>query len=457
MVQILPYVDRGQNAVQRLAGGFGKAIETGKQAYQEMQQISALEKMGLDKQALQGLSPENRSQLLQEGMHLNLQTQRARKTEGINYGPEDFANEIRKGKRQQFAEDVQQTQRQELPEFTGTKQKNKFFPSNIGAQESVGNLPQPETSGVKKRILTQEELLAEGARIARMQNDAGVPTEALEGYKIAKSLNDENRKYNSDVEADVKQRVESQRNYGNIAVDKLDKVHPGATDEQRAIFRRKGEEAAARSTKESDIDRELAKEAVKFKNTLANVKASIPPMRLLSKAKANLLGTDRSADKARDDIRIKLKPILDEGLYDTARNLLSELGYHPEERESILSNIGESTKKTLSQMPKIEKPYANKLKGGLPVQEYTPQQNEMIKSNLQQIFQEDPSENLILLRKQFEDKGIDWQAFKDNLNELILSGQVKLNDDQFDRLDVLDNPPLNNLDKILHGLKLIGR
>jgi hypothetical protein len=152
--------------------------------------------------------------------------------------------------------------------------------------------------------------------------------------------------------------------------------------------------------------------------------------------------------------------LLNEGLYDTARNLLSELGYHPEERESIIASLGEGPKKALAEMPKIEvKKEPSFKKGYLTVDEVplTGAQQAIIKNNMTKAFKGDRDLNLVLLRKAYEDKGVDWRSFKDTLNEMILDGDVELNDDQFNHLDLMDTPPLNNLDKILHGLNLIGR
>ena len=44
------------------------------------------------------------------------------------------------------------------------------------------------------------------------------------------------------------------------------------------------------------------------------------------------------------------------------------------------------------------------------------------------------------------------------MNDLVNSGYIKLNDDQMNTFNsYLDNPPLNNLEKILYGLGLRGR
>ncbi len=72
----------------------------------------------------------------------------------------------------------------------------------------------------------------------------------------------------------------------------------------------------------------------------------------------------------------------------------------------------------------------------------------------QETLTSDPSSNLILLRKAYDQKGVQWDEFKDQLNSLILSGEIKLNEDQFKMLNILEQPRLDNLDKILKELHL---
>ncbi len=358
----------------------------------------------------------------------------------------------------EFLDANQPSQKQNLPEFLGkAKDENqKFFPSNVGANEYPGNLAQSSTAGGKRPIKDSNQLMTAGKDISKQLN---IPVN--EGYTIAKSINDEDKVFNQQVDLDVAARKQSQRDYGNLAVEKLGKVLPDATDEQQAFFKRKIEEEAGKSESEANIERYISKEASKFKNMMTAVDKDIPASRAYNKPLQKLLGNEKSAVQARDDMRVKLKPLLDDGLYDTARNLLSKKGYYPEERESIVTDLGEGAKRGLAEMPQIRKftkitPFpSSPLIEQEPVTEF---QQQIIRDGLKNIFNKDPSSNLILLRKAFEDqKNVGWRDFKDSLNELLLNGDIKLNDDQFNQLKELDTPPLNNLDKILHGLNLIGR
>ena len=93
-----------------------------------------------------------------------------------------------------------------------------------------------------------------------------------------------------------------------------------------------------------------------------------------------------------------------------------------------------------------------------PRPNYTTEKQEIFTQNLAQTLQNDPATNLILLRRKYEDdKGVDWQLYKDSLNELISTGQFKPNADQFNQLDSLEQPPLDLLGKILYGIGIGGR
>jgi hypothetical protein len=61
----------------------------------------------------------------------------------------------------------------------------------------------------------------------------------------------------------------------------------------------------------------------------------------------------------------------------------------------------------------------------------------------------------VLLREAYHDKDVEWDEFKDIVEELFLKGEIELNDDQENQLtSTLVNPPLEGLGKILKNLRL---
>jgi len=351
-------------------------------------------------------------------------------------------------------------QRNALPNFssTGTPEPNtQFFPTNNLGNQKPGNIPQPTTGGVVRPIPTPEQQLREAQDLSRKFN---IPLN--ESIPLVRDRVQTIKDFNNQVQSDTQNRVTSQQRYGQLAEERLQKYLPEATDEQRAFFKKKGEEASENFKSEADIDRYLSGEVRKFKNNLTNIRDSIPPQRAYNMPQQTILGTNTAFEKRKADIRQKLKPLLEAGLYDTARNTLSEVGYYPEERESIIGDLGEGSKKAIAQMPTFPKKYKPSATGTFSVEIPSLGENEkgIIKNTLKQALQNDPSANTILLRRAFEEKNVDWRTFKDVFNEVVDGEEIpgfKLSDDQFNQLNTLENPPLNGLEKILHGLHLIGR
>lgn len=451
---ILPYNDRGPSKSQRMAKELKGAFEKGVEIYGKHEEDKALkEKYGID---LAGIKdPETRSQIIAQELQYGRKMKQAEKSGGINYAT---------GERNTGREplEIKETKKN-LPEFGQVEGKQTATAPSMMNKGPKGSFPQPETEGVVKPLLNSEQLWEKGSQIAQMSRDNGIPMTDAEGYNAAANINEENKHHNASVQQDKARKIATEEKYGETAVNSLRRVMQHPTEEQEALFRKKGEEAAAAGESESEIRKKLAIEARNFKNTIANVKNSIPPNRTFTSIKKSILGTGREAEKERTGIKLKLQPLLKEGLYDTARNLLSELGYHPEERESFISELPEGTNKIMAAFPKIDRPeeaetdFVKKQFQPFKKAEYTPDQIAEIDDTVSNVFKTDPSTNLVLFRKAMEDKGADWEVFKDALDKGILEGSIQLNDDQFNQLDNMDQPPLDNLDKILYKFGLIGR
>lgn len=449
---ILPYNDRSPVKSIKKAEAFKQAVGQGIELYGKHQEDKALkEKYGIDVAGIR--DPDTRSQIIARKLASGTKSAQAKQQLGTNYFP---------GNEESPIPDVKTT-KQVLPEFGEVAgKKTARVPQNISQQpEGMGSVPQPETQGVKRPLLAPDQLMNQAKQVAQLSLGTDNPVSPEQVYSALAEKNEDNRRYNAAVDLDLAKRIESQDRYGNIAVDTLEKVLPDATTEQQAIFRKKGEEASKAGESEAEIKRNLAVEARNFKNAIANIKKSIGPKRLFSSIKGEILGTSRPEEKEQTAIKIKLKPLLDEGLYGTARNLLSELGYHPEERESLITELPEGSKKILATFPKINRETKSVFMPGMvnpgAQAEYTPDQTKEIQDTVSNIFKTDPSTNLILLRKAMEDKNVDWIAYKDALDKGIIEGTIKLNDDQFSQLDKMDEPPLDRLDRMLYKSGLIGR
>lgn len=300
---------------------------------------------------------------------------------------------------------------------------------------------------VTQKVMNLDEIIDVANQNAKKKTDSGLPTTFEQEFNTVKALNDEAQNQNEKIK-------NKQIEYGSLGEQKIEKLMPDANDEIRSIFKKKGEESFLEGKTEGEISSELSKEARKFKNYIANVKNGISP-----------LSPHKKFELIKKDVQAKIKPLLELGLYDTTRNMLSELGYYPEQREDIISSLSENTKKQLLNFPNLKRPEktwneyftesGDPFSGKRQKKAFSPEDTQKLQDNMKEILNVDPSANLILLRKAYEEKGVDWDEFKNNLNDLIINGDVNLNEDSFNQLDTLEQPPLNGLEKILKNLRIL--
>lgn len=356
--------------------------------------------------------------------------------------------------------------------FKPSEQTSKFYPSNVGAQEAPGNLPQSSTKGIVRPILNGDELIGEAQNQLQRWQQGGLINKTLEdAYNLVNTQNEANKSYNQQVEADRSNRIAEQDAFGNIAEEALNNVLPEATDEQKAVLRKKGEEFAGKGKSQAEIKRSLALEASRFKNTLSNIQNGLSAPRIQNKLQRKLAGNEKNIEQAQADARIQIQPLLNEGLYDTSRLLLSKAGFYPEEREdTIFGKIKPDMKKAINEIPKPKfedtavrgKPgspgFGIKLKGE---KIYTPESKANLKENIKSVWgpeKNNDSFNVIQNRKAYEDKNYDWRIYKDVMNELFSEGEIDFNQDQLNQFNsYLNEPPLTMLESIFEFLHLRGR
>lgn len=352
------------------------------------------------------------------------------------------------------------------------EQAQKFFPSNVGPNEAPGNAPQEATGGQVKPVWNGEELLQQAELLNQKWRKAGVTDRSLEdALRIKEIENQGNIAHNQRVENERLNRIAEQEAFGNVGEEYLKNVLPTATDEQKALFRKKGEDVSGKGKSQADIKRTLAKEATQFKNTISNIEKGLSAPRIQTRLQRKISGNEKTIDQAKMDARAQIQPLLQEGLYDTSRSLLADAGFYPEERESIV--FGEPSKdirKTVNAVPKpiyekINKPNAPAFLGGYNQLEgekkYSPESKENLKENILSVWGPEKTNkdvNPILLRKEYEDKGYNWRIYKDAMNDLFSNGQIEFTDDQENQFNsYLGEPPLTMLEGIFETLGLRGR
>lgn len=449
MVQIIPANQRPRKRTfgEQLSEGVQKAIPMAQQYYEQHKENEALKARGIDVAGI--TDPTTRSQIISQ----ELQQGRKQKTAEASIGAQE--------------QDQGLYQKKEMPEFqTGIKKTPIDISEITDRRQYQGVIPQIGSTGQKVPVLDPNQASQIASQRAQFKTQSGVPTTFEQEYQQVQSENNQRIKHNQLVDEEKQNKAVAEEAYGAKGVENLKRVIENPSLEQEALFTRKGIEAAKSGEDQAGINKMLANEAVKYKNTIAAVKKSLGPERLGSPQ--SILGESRDAEKKILDMRLKLDPLLKEGQYDTARNLLSELGYGLEERESIVSSLPEGTMKSLAEFPVLQIKEPAHLKSGRfgPTAKtleqrakpnITDEQKQLVNTSVSDIVKKDPSTNLILLRSKFGPKNVDWQDFKDAINYSIMEGGFVLNDDQFKHLKYLDEPPLNALDNILHGMNLIGK
>jgi|GEM_PF-6969655 hypothetical protein len=359
-----------------------------------------------------------------------------------------------------------------------TPQIQQRSPDNE-AYGKQGSLPETSVGGGKRRIFDADELSQQAHEISRRSLNSEHPISYDESLGYVTNRNEENRRYNSDIEHQKGAAIISEDTYGKMGEEALKRYYPGdtpdrtASPELKALFNRYGEEAAKEGQSQSDIKIALATKAKQVKDQISNLENGLPAGRLWQKTKESATGNKISDEHRINSIKNKVQPLLDMGLYDTTRRILSDKNYGPVEIESIISSLPEGAKKNLATFPALKRGQgSNKnlsITQALPWpmntiasaissdnQEYNPEQIAATNDMISKVFKDDPSTNLILLRKALEDKNVDWRTYKIAIDDAILKGNLKLNADQDNQMQYLDEAPLDYLGTILHGINLVG-
>lgn len=383
--------------------------------------------------------------------------------------------EVNRSSKASFPGEMGQPRTRDLPESMPQRQalpdrgfgENRQSTSNQNNGYGSGHIPQEATTGQNIPLTSPSEkpaaikkLIEDNKKIGRMLT---IPEATAEFDAYQEDI----KRHNTEVENERKRRVAAQKNYGQMAVDTLNKVYtkktknangqsirvPAATPEIEAVFKQIGEKAAESGKSEGAIEQLIAKETKDFSDNIANIQNDLSSPRTQNYLQRKFNGDHKDIEQASADLRTKLNPLLKLGLYDTSRNLLSGLGYYPEEIDSTINAPSEREKIVLNKVPNAKQ---------VPTKPYMPNPTESvrdlepIKQGLKDLKEANPNFSLVLARKAFEEKKYDSRMFKDALNELEEEG-FKLEPDQEKQRGILDTPPLSTLQKILHGLGLIGR
>lgn len=325
------------------------------------------------------------------------------------------------------------------------------------SQAALQQLPQAQQAAMPQQGMIPDATLEDiqARTLAKQQSE--IQRQVQQGLKYG---------YVPDVET-IRAR---QGKYGQIFEDALLKTSPedGYSEELKAIARELGQNAYSSGKDEQTI----AREATQLANRIANAKQraetllSTGPQRQLEQLfKGNLSRTDEK--KLLAAAAAAVKPFVEIGAPGEAREYLAKAKWNPEQIESIIqksmgTGFSESTRSIIASAPQFQQPLkflSGPRKGEvydarpLPKSAY-PQ----VKDIVFNILDADPNANLVLLRKELEAKGVDWQSYKKAVDEAVLAGKINNRSKAYQYAErVLERPPVGFLDRIFLSYGIGGR
>lgn len=252
---------------------------------------------------------------------------------------------------------------------------------------------------------------------------------------------------------------------------------PDSTAQEQANFYSQLTKEGKKLKSPEDIVKKSAELATQSANERARVKAAAEGPGIFSDIKEYIkTGSVRGLDAKERSARAAIKPYLERGDLVTARSLISNKGFNAEQRERIIgTELNKDAKQLVDQFPKLSKFKGSKFEGvlkgkgisgegkgvggilGQGIDRLSEEQRNLLTQNMKSVFDSDPNVNPILLREQYEKRGVDWRDFRDSIEELADSGQIKFTDEQMSLLQDIEQPPLSRLEKALRTLRLVKK
>jgi hypothetical protein len=260
----------------------------------------------------------------------------------------------------------------------------------------------------------------------------------------------------------LKGKREREARYGSIGQEIFSKLNPNATPQELANFFEESSKLQKPNEQPGEMFKRLAQKATDYKNKVARAEEYAIPENALEKTKAFFRGEEAQDISEREKLSKRSLSGLDKL---KQREILRKKHFQPEEIAERISPLSEAVVDRLERFPSLKPmPKKSSAKRGLPgfqASEKGLDEEELgfFRNSLSKILQEDPDADLLLLRKGFEKKGVNWREFRDAIDSLQEEGQVDFSNhpEHSQNLELLYTPPRGGLKKILHGLKLIGR
>jgi uncharacterized protein YoaH (UPF0181 family) len=207
------------------------------------------------------------------------------------------------------------------------------------------------------------------------------------------------------------------------------------------LVENEAERLAVRDANESEVNSYMNQKAKQIKNLLYGVEKGVTPIG----ANFSLLNDDKQRSTL-NRYQQKVKPLTKLGLLDVARKSLAKSGLEPEDIERVVGPLSNDAVKAVKSLKKTAQ--------GVTGYD-TPKRYDEIKNTIKNVLEKQPNANLVALRHELVNRGVDWRDYNKLLTDLVDEG-VQLSPDQLQQRDIqLDNPPIGQLWKALKGLKVL--
>jgi hypothetical protein len=354
------------------------------------------------------------------------------------------------------------------------QQQNPNYPNVEVPPTDYNTLPGKSTGPNTVPLKSGEELSRAALETQQRSLGTANPMSYDEAFKFEVDKNAANQAYNQQLEGEKNANKLRQQEIIQQVDSLTNQIYPDASPEERALFSTWGTEAAEHSEKESEQRNYVSRKLKDYKTNVANIESQINRPNWINSQYHKLRGNAKSVDEAKANLKSLVKPLLDAGMVDKARSLLSQMNWMPVEIEEIVSTpltpeINNMVNSQPRSVPAEQSTFQKGLKnfGGVignvlgdTVFKTDERRQEAIDNTfdtLQNVFKTNRDVNLVLLREAFEKRGVNWNEFGQAFNKLVESGEIKLNPDQQKQLKNLTEPPLSYLDNFFHNINLKGK
>lgn len=260
----------------------------------------------------------------------------------------------------------------------------------------------------------------------------------------------------------IKEKRQRKNQFGEAAVDLARKYDPELGPEDSADIYSEGASLLKGSMTDDEAQRALTKQAVKRKNEQSRMEENIDPDRGIWSTLKHAFTGETSED--RDTKSKKLTKQLESSrLSNTKKREILSKKLAPEEVEERLNPLSKEDISSIDSFPQMRPGVFKSGKRGGETLANIPNlkdnEKQFFKSHLAEVLNKNPKANPLLLRKKFEDKGVNWRDFRDAIDQLQEEGVVDFSNDQdYAQLEKhLNKPPLSPLYEFLHDIRLVGR